>query len=398
VTRILSLGCIIVGLALLTWSANTRPADTPQTIANLAIQEIDEHYLYASSPAWKAVRQKIVNSTASDRDAMYAFLAHELASMRDSELHVVTPSELVAVQREGEGKRLGVGLMEFSIDLVPSTGEARIVTPLIGSPAAISGLRPRDVIVAVDGKSTRELDHEKVLDFLRSASSTELLIRRGKRNFRVHLSPSDAPLEPITTRSLPAGPRRIAYLQISQFTPEVGAKARAAVQDFERDHANGYIVDLRNNPGGFLDAATQVASLFMTGSLGAKVRRDGTAEPISSSGTPLTDGPLVILVNEGTASAAEFVAGALHRRKRTIILGVQTYGRGQTQVYEALSDGYGLIIPSALLRTPDGRDFKGTGLRPDIVGASQAEGEVGPGSTNERQLQRAIATIQQVEP
>jgi carboxyl-terminal processing protease len=284
--------------------------------------------------------------------------------------------------------------MEFSIDVVPETVAARVVTPLIGSPAAIAGLRPRDVIAEVNRRPTRDLDHEQVLDYLRSPKGADLLIRRGKRRLSVHLVPSDAPLHSVVNRMLTndgGGP--VAYLRIVQFTRTVPDNMRSAIALFEPEHPRGYVLDLRNNPGGFLDAASHVCGLFITGDLGDKVRRTGMAEPITIQDTPVTDAPLVVLVNEGTASAAEFVAAALQARHRAIIVGTRTYGRGQAQVYEPLPEGYGLIIPSALIRAPDGRLFKGTGLMPDIQVASGplVKAEIDP--NGDAQLRRALVLL-----
>jgi len=191
----------------------------------------------------------------------------------------------------------------------------------------MAGLRPGDVIVDVEGKPTSGADHEQVLDQLRSSAAIDLLIRRGKRTFRVHLLASNAPLEPLMTSSLGTESEKIAYLRVAQFTSGVGKAVRAAVQNFQENHAQGYILDLRDNPGGYLDAATQVAGVFVSGQFGAKVRRNGGVEPISSGDTPITEAPLIVLVNEGTASAAGFVAGALQARKRAVLVGRQTYGK-----------------------------------------------------------------------
>lgn len=220
------------------------------------------------------------------------------------------------------------------------------------------------------------------------------MIRRGEREFSVQLVPSNEPLHSTTARSLPGAAANFAYIRISQFTRETAGEVRDAVRNFETRDTRGYILDLRNNPGGFLDSATQVAGFFVSGRLGTKVRRDRSVEPITSAAPALTQAPVAVLVNEGTASAAELVAGALQARKRALLIGARTYGRGQAQVYESLSDGYGLIIPSALLRTPDGRLFKGRGLRPDIHVASQSGGDARSSTANDRQLQRALSTLQ----
>ena len=125
------------------------------------------------------------------------------------------------------------------------------------------------------------------------------------------------------TSSLGTESEKMAYLRVAQFTSGVGKAVRAAVQNFQKNQAQGYILDLRDNPGGYLDAETPVASLFLSGQFGAKVRRKGGVEPISSGDTAITEAPLV-LVNEETASAAEFVAGALQARKPAVLVGRQT--------------------------------------------------------------------------
>jgi carboxyl-terminal processing protease len=384
-------------LLVLVWAsamlAQAVSADSPSDIAALVVKEIDEHYLYASDAPWKKARAEILGTVASNRDTIFVPIRRRLAELRDSELHLVTASELAAIQRESEGKTVGTGLIEFSIDVVPETREARVVTPLVGSPGAIAGLRPRDVIAAVNGRPTRELDHEQVLGYLRSPADADLLIRRGKGMLRVHIVPSDGPLHPVLTRWLPAKAGGVAYLRVVQFTPSAPDAIHSAIEQFEPQHPRGYVLDLRNNPGGFLDAASKVCGFFISGDLGEKVRRNGNAEPITTEDSPVTQAPVVVLVNGGTASAAEFVAGALQARHRAVLVGTPTYGRGQAQMYEPLPEGYGLIIPSALIRTTDGRLFKGAGLMPDVRVASGPRVEAGIEPGHDPQLRRAILLL-----
>ena len=142
-TRIILQHSILVFASCMAVIAQTvPPVQSATEIADLAVKNIDERYLYALSPPWQKARDKIAGAAAPDRDTLYALIRRRVAALRDSELHLVSPSQLAAIRREGEGKIVGAGLMEFSVDVVPGTGEARVVTPLAGSPAAIADSAP----------------------------------------------------------------------------------------------------------------------------------------------------------------------------------------------------------------------------------------------------------------
>ena len=254
-------------VAVLTLSVNA----TSQ-IASLTVKNIDEHYLYASSPAWKAIKDGVLRAAAPDRYALYTVIRRRLAELHDSELHLVAPAELAEIQSESEGIVTGTGLMEFSVDDVPTTGQARIVTPIIGSSAADAGLLPKDIIVSVNGRRTRDLDHEEALDELRAAKNADLLINRVTRSFRVNISPARLRIRPVVAKTLSVHGDVIAYMRVLQFTREAAASVRSAINNFELQHPRGYVLDLRNNPGGFLDVSAQMCGLFVSGNLGALVR------------------------------------------------------------------------------------------------------------------------------
>ena len=372
---------------------DSRPPSSPSEITKTIVSAIDERYLYAdSNPAWKTARIRILDAQNSDNKSAYGLIAAELTKLRDSELHLVTPAESAAIEQEGKGTALGTGLIDFGIDVVPETGEARVVTPLVGSPAATEGVRPRDVIVSINGEPTSTLDHEQVADFLRQ-NTADLVLRRRNKTLHVHIQRSDDPLSAVVAETKATRRGKIAYIRIAQFTPNSGDTVRAKVQGFESDQPQGYILDLRNNPGGFLGAAGTVAGVFTSGTLGAKVRRNGAVEPITTSSESLTKAPVVLLVNEGTASAAEFLAGALQDLRRARVVGAPTYGRGQAQIYVPVADNYGLVIPSALIRTPSGKLFKGIGLQPDLLVSSQPVAEADLGTSRDRQFQAAVAVL-----
>ena len=205
--------------------------------------------------------------------------------------------------------------------------------------------------------------------------------------------PSTEPLKSVSFQAVHNAAGIVGVIRVAQFTPDSAVKVRDAFDGIEREHPCGYILDLRNNPGGLLDQATKVAGLFLSGDLGAKVRRNGKIEPIRVDNSPATQVPLAVLVNEGSASAAEFVAGALQARHRAVLIGAHTYGRGQAQILKSLPAGYALVIPSAVLRTPNGTLFKRIGLSPDMIvrSDSMARPEIDP--NQDPQLRKAIAVI-----
>jgi carboxyl-terminal processing protease len=359
------------------------------------IKTIDEKYLYTEGSAWPKVREDIAATDFSRQKDVHVAIATQIARLRDSELNLLTPEEITAVQQESTGRKIGYGLLDFCIDSLPQTGEVRIVTPLIGSPAALAGLLPKDVILQVNHKNTRDLNHEQVLDEFRANSISNLVVTRGNHAFSVQLIRSDDPLQVISERLLTVRGARVGYIRIAQFTPEVAAAFRSAIDKLQSEQATAYVIDLRNNPGGFVGEATKIAGFFVGGHLGDKVRRNGAVEPIVSDEHPVVNMKVrvAVLINAGTASASEFVAGALHDRNRALLIGATTFGRGQAEILQRLPDNYGLIVPSALLRTPKGRLFKGTGLSPDVIVhfESMVGAEVDPAA--DPQLRKALAVI-----
>jgi carboxyl-terminal processing protease len=390
-------GYLFPGLVVLLFSIQVCASEqTAPNIRKLVVAAVDGKYLYRQSPAWRSARESMLAIDSDEPRQTYAAVARQLSTLADSELHLVSPSELSAIDGESKGTTVGIGLIDFAIDLEPDTGEARVVTPVVGSPAASAGIRPRDVIVSVNGEPTRTMGHEEVLDALRerSPAGTSLRIRRGAKNFDIEITPDLSPLKSVVFDLKPMGVGVVVgYIRIVQFTPDAGALVREAVTSLEDKHAGAYILDLRNNPGGFLDSATAVVSVFTSSELGFKVRADGATEPIHWAGPVLTRKPLAVLINEGTASAAEFCAAVLLDDHRGALVGSPSYGRGQVQIYVPLTLGYGLIVPSALLRTSGGRLFKGKGLDPDFGVLQQSLPASDLATPRDRQYQEALSAI-----
>jgi carboxyl-terminal processing protease len=321
----------------------------------------------------------------------YARIARQLWRLRDSDLRLVSKAQGAAIQNETEGTRVGIGLVDFAIDMEPQSGEARVVTAIDDSPAARAGIRPRDVIVSIDGRPTAHMDHETVMDALRR-DRVRLVLRRGQGTFAVSLQAKSKAVGALRFSNLRCGTTNAGYIRVAQFTPDIGGSVRYAVMQLQQHGVSGFVLDLRNNPGGLLASAEDVASVFAHGPLGRMVRRDGSSQVLESRDLPATSKPVAVLVNGGTASAAEFVAAAIRDRGRGRLLGTPTYGRRQAQVYLPLSDGYGLIVPSARLVGAKGHGLRSGVLQPDVLLNADVP-QTGFGSAQDHQLESACESL-----
>jgi carboxyl-terminal processing protease len=190
-----------------------------------------------------------------------------------------------------------------------------------------------------------------------------------------------------------SGQKKIGYIRIAQFTPNVAAAVKDAITSLEASGVTGYVLDLRNNPGGFLNAAREVAGFFASGTLGYKRTSDNKHEPITAMGTPLTSKPLAILINGGTASASELVSSSLQGLQRARLVGVHSYGRARAQIFSPLPDDYGVQIPAVEVLTPAQKEFKGKGIFPDVEISQPWLPEKELAGPRDKQFQRAVAEL-----
>jgi carboxyl-terminal processing protease len=346
------------------------PSGNAATLAERVVDAIDHQYLYAESGSWRALRSTLLaksSATASSLD-------RDLMQLNDGDLRMMTAEQMATMQAETAGDERGIGLVDFAVTLDSDTVRPQIVTPLVDSPAYKAGLLPRDVILAVDGKSTEGLVHEDVMALLRSDSGViKLTIRREGHEHSIDFPGSNWHEQTVSSHQFTADKKRLGYIAVRLFTPDSGDLVRKAVESFGVQGVDRSILDLRNNPGGYLDAMATVGSAFTNQVLGWKIRRDGAREPIQSSSPVLKRMRLVILVNEGTASAAEILAEGLRDTIGARLVGAKTFGRGQIQTYVGLGNATGIVIPAASVQSVKGRQFnKRSGLKPDYTVSSNS--------------------------
>jgi len=259
-----------------------------------------------------------------------------------------------------------------------------------------AGIQPGDVIISINGKPTSDMNHEQVMDSLRAATAegAKLQIERGAQSVIATLHSSMEKLEAVHSAVERVSGKNIGYIRVAMFTPDVAQQAREGIARLEQSGVDGYVLDLRNNPGGFLNSARDLAGFFVSGTLGYKIRIGNQKEGIETPGKPLTTRPLAVLINGGTASASEFVAGALQGLQRARVVGVRSYGRGQAQIFIPLADGFGIQIPSVSLTTPSGQEFKGKGITPDVEVKEPQLPETQLAGPRDHQFITAVARLQ----
>ncbi|MFI0484855.1 S41 family peptidase [Actinomadura sp. 9N215] len=271
------------------------------------------------------------------------------------------------------GHYSGVGLWLGGADGEPGargTGFGVLVASVQpGSAAARAGVLPGDVITGVGNASVAGWDVERVAGALRGRPDepVELTVERGRRTERFHLVRTPVPAGDVTVTDLP---ERARMIRVGAFTSGTGRQVRAAAtaRTTSGRPAGGVLLDLRGNPGGLLDEAVETASAFLSGGPVVTYEPRGRPAQKRTATKPGDAGtPLVVLVDAGTASAAEIVAGSLRDRDRAVIIGSRTYGKGSVQEPIRLADGSVIELTVGRYRTPSGRNLDGVGIEPDVA-------------------------------
>lgn len=321
---------------------------------------------------WWLIRQKFLQRPLSEREQTYTAIEEMLATLDDPFTRLLKPEQYHSLQVSTSGELSGVGLQ---ININSATGQLEVVAPLTGSPAEAAGLAPRDRILEIDGINTSTLTLDEAAARMRGPSGTKVSLTVQPKDEakdsvhkielvrdRISLNPVVATLDQQST-DLPIG-----YIRLNQFSANATQEIAHAVSKLEKQGADGYILDLRNNPGGLLQAGIEIARLWLNeGSIVYTVNRQETLESFTASGSALTEDPLVVLVNQGTASASEILAGALQDNGRAKLVGEKTFGKGLIQSLFELPDGAGLAITVAKYETPNHKDIHKLGIMPDKI-------------------------------
>ena len=288
-----------------------------------------------------------------------------LVGTLDPHSFFMSPDEYKELMIETKGSFTGVG-----IELTIRDKVLTVVSPIEGTPAFEAGIKAGDKIIMIEDKSTEDTSIMEAVKLIRGpkGSKVKLTIRRSglEKPIEFVITRDVIPIRSVRSSFLPSD---IGYIRISNFQSDTGQELSKTLEDLENKRKlRGLILDVRNNPGGLLSQALEVADEFLDSGLivSIKGRDDKEEKSIAHKNKKPRKYPMIVLVNGGSASAAEIVAGALQDNKKALILGTATFGKGSVQTLYPLSDGSGLRLTTALYFTPKGRSIQAEGIKPDI--------------------------------
>jgi carboxyl-terminal processing protease len=339
--------------------------------------------------AWQLVHERYVDQPVDDETLMRGAISGMLNALGDPHTSYMDPDQASQLNATLEGGYEGIGA-----EVDTSTKPLTIVSPFPGSPAEKAGLKPGDAVLAIDGEDVTNLDGNLVIRRIKGPAGSKVTLtisRTGQaESFDVEVTRAKITLPNQESRMLEGN---IAYVRLFSFSTDTASDLRSALRTLLRQNPTGLILDLRYNGGGFLNSAIEVASEFIkSGVIVTEEYGNGTKDELNAQrGGLATEIPMVVLVNEGSASASEIVAGAIQDYGRGQLVGVTTFGKGSVQLPVELQNNEGVVrVTIARWLTPKGRQINDVGLEPDVVvELTQADMEAG----RDPQLDKAVELL-----
>ncbi|OLP19088.1 peptidase S41 [Leptolyngbya sp. 'hensonii'] len=343
--------------------------ESPKEVIDEVWQIVDRNYVDGTfnQVDWKAIRTQYLNRTYKNKEEAYSAIREMLKRLGDPYTRFMDPEEFKNMQIDTSGELTGVGIQLAQDE---KTKKLTVVAPIEDSPAATAGILAKDIIIKIDNQSTEGMNVDKAVTLIRGPVGTKvtLTILRGKQELVFDLRRDRIEIHPVkfTYQKTPTG--AVGYIRLVQFSANAASEMRQAIQKLEQQKVEGYILDLRSNPGGLLYSSIEIARMWIQeGSIVSTVNRQGVTDLEQANRKALTNKPLVVLVDGGSASASEILSGALQDNNRAVLVGTKTFGKGLVQSVRGLGDGSGMAVTIAKYLTPKGRDINKHGIDPDIV-------------------------------
>ena len=352
-------------------NSSTLITNNPKEIIDQVWQIIYRDFLDYSgkykAKDWIKLRKEILSTKYFDNEDAYVAIKDMLTGLNDPYTRFLDPKELNEMRIDTSGELMGVGI-QISLDQV--TNQIVVVSPIEGTPAFLAGIKPKDIIVSIDGKSIEGLSIDSTVKLIRGKKGTkvELGILRDDELLNVSLIRDRIEINVVDSRinNTVLG-AKIGYLRLKQFNAKSPKEMSLSINKLEKQQPLGYVLDLRSNPGGLLEASIEIARQWInTGIIVSTKTKDGITDIRKAKSRALTNRPVVVLIDEGSASASEILSGAIKDNKRGVLVGKKTFGKGLVQSVRSLSDGSGLTVTVAKYLTPSGKDINKNGIKPDI--------------------------------
>jgi len=317
---------------------------------------------------WQEIEEKYVDKPLDEKKMLYGALSGLVASLNDPYSTFLDPELSRTFLEEIKGSFEGIGA-EIGI----KNGELVVIAPLENSPAKRAGLKAKDKILKIDNVDTANISLDYAVSLIRGKKGTAVILTvksEGEEEEKeIKIIRDRINIKSVKGRIIESEGNKIGYLKILSFTEDTDSLLKKTANDFVLRGVQGVIIDLRNNSGGYLETAIEVASEFMEDKIVLKEKYSGQVEDkvyYTKGKAALKDLPLVVIINGGSASASEILAGALKDYGLATIIGEKSYGKGSVQEYEQLPDGSSLKLTTAKWFTPKGNSIDNQGIEPDI--------------------------------
>ncbi|WP_421655331.1 carboxyl-terminal processing protease CtpC [Leptothermofonsia sp. ETS-13] len=350
-------------------------SESPKELVDEVWQIIDQQYVDGTfnQVDWKTVRKEYLNRSYTSKEEAYKAIREMLKKLNDPYTRFMDPDEFRNMQIDTSGELTGVGI-QLAAD--EKTKKLTVIAPIEDSPASKAGILAKDIISHIDDKSTEGMPVDQAVKLIRGQPGTlvKLTILRGNKQLEFNLKRARIEIHPVrySYQKTPTG--GVGYIRLIQFSQNAPQEMRNAIQKLENQQVSGYILDLRSNPGGLLYTSIDIARMWLKeGAIVSTVDRKGEQERERANNRALTDKPLVVLVDGGSASASEILSGALQDNKRAVLVGTKTFGKGLVQSVRSVDcatpsskNCAGLAVTIAKYLTPSGRDINKHGIDPDV--------------------------------
>ncbi len=353
------------------WCRSVRAAlqDSPKAIVDQVWQLVNREYVDGSfnNQDWQTARKTLLSKNYTSREQAYVAVRQTLKRLGDPYTRFMDPQEYQALTSQTSGEVSGIGIR---MEINQTTQLLTVVEALENSPALKAGIKQGDVILAIDGKSTKNMKIEDASELIRGKVGSSINLRLGRltqRAFDVKLTRATIEVPTVNYTLRKEGNRQVGYIRLREFSAHAAEQMDRAIRKLNASNVDGFVLDLRGNPGGLLNASIEIARMWLDeGSIVRTEDRKGGSELTKANSTALTNRPLVVLVDGNSASASEILTGALKDNKRATVIGSKTFGKALVQSVHELADGSGLAVTIAHYYTPKGTDINKKGITPDV--------------------------------